>query len=243
MRIDYPVHAQIPQLRSLWKEAFGDEDAFLDLFFDTAFDCRRSRCIVEEDTVAAVLYWFDCQWKDRKYAYLYAVATRKDYRGRGLCRLLMGDTAACLATQGYDGALLVPADEGLMRMYGSMGYGVCTAIREFSCEKGSVPAKLRAVGSEEYARLRRQYLPETGVIQEGPALEVLAAQGCLYAGDDFLYATEGELLGNVDAAPAILAALGKERGSFRVPGEDRPFAMYYPITDGPAPGYFGLALD
>ena len=37
MRIDHPDLGQIPELRQLWKEAFGDSDAFLDAFFMVAF--------------------------------------------------------------------------------------------------------------------------------------------------------------------------------------------------------------
>ena len=33
MIIDQPTAAQQRQLRSLWQEAFGDEDSYLDLFF------------------------------------------------------------------------------------------------------------------------------------------------------------------------------------------------------------------
>ena len=49
MTIDFPSHLQISDLRSLWKEAFGDGDVFLDAFFETAFTPRRCRCITEAD--------------------------------------------------------------------------------------------------------------------------------------------------------------------------------------------------
>ena len=32
MKFDHPTIRQIPQLRQLWQEAFGDSDAFLDQF-------------------------------------------------------------------------------------------------------------------------------------------------------------------------------------------------------------------
>ena len=38
-------------------------------------------------------------------------------------------------------------------------------------------------------------------------------------------------------------ALGVERGVFRAPGGDKPFAMYRPLGEAcPKPGYFGIAL-
>ena len=59
MTADYPAPSQIPQLRTLWKEAFGDTDVFLDGFYEHGFSPRRCRCITESDTVVSVLYWFE----------------------------------------------------------------------------------------------------------------------------------------------------------------------------------------
>lgn len=243
MRIDYPTEEQLPQLWELWKEAFGDDDGFLDSFFDTAFAPDRCRCVTLEDRVAAALYWFDCRCYDRPIAYLYAVATRKAFRGQGLCRELMANTRQLLASLGYNGILLVPGNEKLFQMYAGMGYAVCSHVREFTCGRSEIPATLRTIDAEEYARLRRQYLPEGGVLQEGANLSFLAAQCALYAGEGFLYAEGAELLGNADAAPGILSALDKSSGCFRTPGDDQPFAMYLPLTDSSAPKYFGLAFD
>jgi len=53
MLTDHPASHHIPQLRQLWKTAFGDTDAFLDSFFRTAFSPVRCRCILEEDRIAA----------------------------------------------------------------------------------------------------------------------------------------------------------------------------------------------
>ena len=70
MTIDAPKTAQIPQLRQLWKEAFGDTDTFLDSFFSLAFAPERCRCITLGDTVPSALYWFDCTCRGEKWAYL-----------------------------------------------------------------------------------------------------------------------------------------------------------------------------
>lgn len=251
MRIDYPVEDQLPQLRRLWQEAFGDGEAFLDLFFHIVFSPDRCRCVTVEDSVAAALYWLDCRCQDRPIAYLYAVATGKKHRGQGLCRALMADTHRLLAELGYAGTVLVPGELPLFEMYGSMGYGPCSTIREFTREAGRSRAELRELSAEEFAALRRQYLPAGAVIQEGENLTFLAGLAKFYGGLDFLLcAADGpegltglELLGNADAAPDILAALGKASGTFRSPGPGREFAMYRPLTAGLMPTYFGFAFD
>lgn len=48
----------VPALRELWKEAFGDGDRFLDQFFEGPFAPERSRVAVVEGAVSGALYWF-----------------------------------------------------------------------------------------------------------------------------------------------------------------------------------------
>lgn len=250
MRTGKTDSSRIPGLRRLWQEAFGDSDAFLDIFFRTAFSPERCRCIACDEEIAAALYWFDCALGGQKIAYIYAVATAKKHRGQGLCHRLMADTHARLKEAGYAGAILVPQEESLRRFYAGMGYRDAGGVGEFSCIAGS-PVPLRATGREEFALRRRRLLPEGGVIQEGENLLFLEHQVQFYAGETFLLSAwedQGilhgvELLGDVSAAPGILGALGCREGTFRIPGK-LPFAMFLPLTeDAVRPDYFGFAFD
>lgn len=256
MTIDAPKKSQIPKLRSLWQEAFGDTQDFLDDFWRTAFDTDRCRCVVTDGKVVAALYWFDCQYMKNRIAYVYAVATDEAYRGRGIGHELMENTHQHLAKLSYEGAILVPGSEGLFRFYEGMGYRTCSTIREFSCTtavKDEKEVLLRSIDKTEYARLRRQMLPQDGVVQENENLDFLQTQAQLYAGPGFLLAARKEddrilgveLLGNDAKAPEIVHALGCVQGTFRVPGEGKAFAMYHSLTDNtqPDPTYFGLAFD
>ena len=142
------------QLKMLWHQAFGDGEEFIDLFFRTGFSPDRCQYLTENGQLTAALYWLDCAYRDQKQAYIYAVATHPDHRGKGLCRKLMEMTHQILARQGYTAALLRPADEGLRRMYRNMGYRTATLVSEFDCTAG-VAVPIREIGTEEYARLRR----------------------------------------------------------------------------------------
>ena len=108
MKIDHPAPHHRMQQRRLWQEAFGDTDDFLDSFFRTAYSPDRCRCILDGDRIAAILYWMDCSLENERLAYIYAVVTCPEYRGKGLCRQLMEDTHGLLAARGYAGAILVP---------------------------------------------------------------------------------------------------------------------------------------
>lgn len=256
MIINAPKKSQIPALRSLWQEAFGDTEDFLDDFWRTAFHADRCRCAVIGREAAAALYWFECLHMERRIAYVYAVATAKAYRGRGVCHKLMENTHRHLSKLGYEGAIVVPGSSELFRFYEGMGYRICSTVRELSCIAAVGDIKdlaLRSIGKEEYARLRRQFLPKGGVVQEQENLDFLQTQVQLYAGSGFLLAARKEddrlfgveFLGDETKAPGIVSELACKQGTFRVPGEGRPFAMYHSLTNNtqPAPTYFGLAFD
>ncbi len=238
-------------LRLLWKQAFGDTDQFLDTFFSCGFSPDRCRQLTVDGKLAAALYWFDCSFHGKKIAYLYAVATDKAFRGRGLCRLLMDNTHRHLKHLGYEGALLVPGSADLFALYRKLGYRTCSTVSEFTCKAdGCTPLKF--ITAEDYFLLRQAYLPALSVEPEASMLTFLKEQYFYYKGEDFLLSATAdgdtlivaEFFGNTAAAPAIVGAMGKKEGHFRTPGKEKPFAMYYSFTGKPdKPAYFALALD
>ena len=252
MIFKHPEKEEVHQLLRLWKSVFGEYDGFWELFLDTAFLPDHCRCIVEDGQVISGLYWFDCSCGSDKIAYVYAVVTDPGHRGKGLCRKLMADVHTLLKDRGYSSVMLVPADAHLREMYRKMGYEDCTRVSALTCAAGETTADVRNIGVEDYRTLRRKLLPEDSVLQEGLQLPFLAAQAQLFAGQDFLLAAwlEGntlhgmELLGNTDAAPGILRALGCEKGIFQIPGVNEPFSMIHKLQDSAVvPGYFGFSFD
>ena len=244
MHIDHPTAEQIPQLRALWKEAFGDTDSFLDKFFGKAFSSQRCQCVTDGEQVVAMAYWFDCG----EYAYIYAVATAKSHRGQGICHRMMERIHAILTREGYTGCLLVPGEASLRQFYRTMDYENCGGVREFDAA-ATKALPLRKLDQAEYAALRRRYLPEGGVVQEGVTLDFLACWAEFFDGEDVLLAAvweDGklmvlELLGDQNAAGGVVAALGEESGWFRTPGS-MPFAMYRQLNGKNAPKYFGFCF-
>ena len=310
--IHSPLTSQIPALRQLWKDTFGDSDAFLDVFHETAFSPERCRCVtisehvtqnpiktiienkietaIEDgiehavetaiEKVIAALYWFDCEFQGQPIAYIYAVATDKNYRGQGLCHALMEDTHAHLKKRGYAGAILSPANESLFDFYGKMGYQTCAYAAEleisilnesvlddsiykkelFIYEKNDLT--IRKISKQEFAKLRRRFLPNTAVLQEKENLDFLEKQADFYAGENFLltaqisdtsssqppilekYLHGIEFLGDKAVLPYILQALGCSNGRFRTIGTEKPLGMYLSFKNiDILPNYIGFIFD
>ena len=252
MNIDNPSSTHLQGLKSLLQEAFNDSDDFINSFFNTAFD--KDRCLIsaENGRVVAALYWFDCYVSDRKIAYIYAVAVSKLYRGCGIGKMLMQSAHTRLLLLGYEGVVLVPASKELITFYSKLGYIKSGYKSRICCSASSNKTNISRIGKEEFAILRRKYLPEGGVLQENENLSFLEEQAEMYEGCDFTLVArrEGdlllgiELLGNTDKAPDILNTLGYKEGIFYIMGEDISFSMYYPLRDKNfSPTYFGIAFD
>ena len=172
----------IADLKNLWMEAFGDSAETVDKFFVTGYSPKRCNYLCRDGIPATALYWFDCFVENHKIAYIYGVATAKDHRGQGLASQLLADTHQRLQENGYAGAILVPGEPGLFALYQKLGYRPAAKIGEFSCLRGDTPAEITPIGPEEYAALRRAYLPNGGVVQEAEILEYLQTYAAFYKG-------------------------------------------------------------
>ncbi len=240
----------IDALKRLWKSAFGDEDSFIDMFFETGFSPQRCRSIWEDGKAVAALYWFDGSWQGKRIAYIYALATDPAFRGRGYASRLLQETNLHLRSLGYAGTVLKP-DGALFSFYARLGYETCCYVNLLEAQ-ADTPVPLERISGEEYGVLRRNYLPAGALMQDEAVLDFLGQWMAFYKGRDFLLCAGveagklyvQELLGNGSAAPGILGALGISRGIFRTPGREIPFAMYRSLDDSEgAPAYLGLALD
>ena len=256
MTIKNPTPELVSDLWNLWREAFGDSGEFLDDFFTHAYSPDRCMCALEENELQAAVYWFNCELRGKKIAYIYALATAMAHRGHGIAHTLMAEVHAHLEQQGYEGVVLVPGEGDLVAFYETMGYRTCTQRKEFFCMGAADEVHLRKVTPKEYAQQRRDFfsfIEPSAVLQEGACMDFLATQADLYIGQNFLLAAKGEgdmligleLLGDAQMAPGIVQTLGYVTGSFYTRGAGKDFAMYRPLGSSTLepPTYFGLAFD
>ncbi len=252
MEIKQPTPNDLARLKLLFSEAFGDDGTFNDTFFECAYSPSRAMTVKEDGALVGMLYWFDCEYSGGKLAYIYAVATAKEYRGRGVGKALMEFTHAHLSALGYIGAILKPAEDSLFDFYGKLGYKNATRISEISPESATQGCQFSKISANEYARLRRDFLPSGGVIQEGESIALLSKISEFIRGDDFIlaYSRDGEnlfgyeLLGNDEKAAEILHSLGAKSGKFRIVGNQIPFTMWYQFDkNAPVPEHFGFVFD
>lgn len=249
MIIDNPSPQHMETLGSIWKQAFGDSEEFLNCFFETGFACDRCRCVFREGVPVAAVYVFDCLWQGEKIAYLYALAVEKSHQKQGLSRLLLADTHAKLQQAGYRGAVIEPATEELEAYYRRLGYRPFGGRQEITFTAEGEPVPALALGKLGYEQARAGLMPHGGIAQVGAFTDFLHTQAEFYGGQDFAAAVarEGgfvmEFLGDQNKIPGLLKTLGLEKAIVRLPG-GREKSMYLDFAGREAlPAYFGIPMD
>lgn len=249
--MEFKNSKDIPALRRLWKEAFGDTDEFLDTFFSTAYSPDNCLAAYKDGELAGALYIIDCELESRKIAYIYAVATAKKHRGKGVCKSLFAHTHLYLKNRGYTATILVPGNRELFSFYEKLGYNTYGYLDEFECKKTSGELNFSEISAKEYADLRKNFPPYHSVTLKN--LDFLKTQLRFFTGDDFIFAARkhgntlfaAEFLGNKENAAKTVSAFGCEKGVFRSYGETKPFLMGFKLKTKPLPDriYFPFAFD
>lgn len=252
----HPDPMDVPALKRLWKQAFDDTEQFIGSFFSVAYAPERCLCAMEDEKPVAMAYWLDHQWREHKIAYVYAVATDRDYQRRGICGKLMESLASRLKKQGYYGILLVPATPELVAYYEKLGYVVATTMCHYDVPAAGAPdPELRQITREQYAFYRAQLLPEESVLPGEEVYRFLETYQGFYrcAAGIFCGAVEEteegrllrmqEFLGEPKGMFTAIAAMGCRKAAVRLRG-GAPFGLFRSLTRAKEmPKYFGLPMD
>lgn len=262
--------SDIPALKTLWKQAFDDEDAFIDLFFREAYVPAGLFVLREDGRPVSMAAWFSMTFcRDRRgwpTAYVYAVATDEAARGRGYCRRLLDYMAGALSAIGIECLCLVPGSGELFDFYEKLGFsrGLTNETRQFMVSETDCAAT--AIEAPVYLTVREDFLAEMPYVSYPvPVLEYQKKAARLAGGDLFLLedgAQTGCACASVQNGTAVLhellwpgepergaalvcRALGVCRAQVRTPGTARDFAMVRWLRKPPIPaeGYLGLAFD
>lgn len=212
-------------IAALWRQAFGDtEQAVMD-FFATFPNCL-SYVAVEDGMVVSMVHALPQTLSpDLPAAYLYAVATDKAHRGKGLCRALMAFAEKDLKDNGFAACVLTPGEPSLFRFYENSGYETAFFRRRTPFPGG------RPISAAEYARRRETIVTAPHMVYDEHTL--LYARG-LYGLTFYETATGIAAAGDGYTAECLPEDLGGE-----------PFAMVKWLAEKRAisPAYLGLSLE
>ncbi len=130
-------------LKQIWKRCFGDEDRYIDFYFDNRIWTEEMAVLLVDDTIVSMLAmipadFITAEGETDKTAMIYAVATHPDFRKRGLAEKLMEYSNRYLITKEIPSTMLVPAGEELFDFYRKRGYKETFFIRQIKLTRDEV---------------------------------------------------------------------------------------------------------
>ena len=167
--IRFAEACMLPDLKALWHEAFGDDDAYIDLFYTHRFVPEQTLVWAEHGKPLAMITLLPAHLNTRRGVlaarYIYGVATKQKHRGRGISTALLKH-AADLARQSGELLMLVPSGEGLFAFYRERGFKPFFYLSEliFPCTGDAQPQTLEPVSPAGYKILRDLHLDAPGYV-------------------------------------------------------------------------------
>ena len=116
----------VPALKQIWRECFGDSDEYIDCFFDDMFRSEDMAVLDDGDGPKCMAALLPCTLvlgsDSYQISYLYAMSTLPAAQGRGYATRLLAFAAEHCKARGDAGIALMPADKGLLKWYEGFGY-------------------------------------------------------------------------------------------------------------------------
>ncbi len=110
------------QMRSLWSDIFGDSQQDIDDFFVRIYDPALAFTHTEEGRVVAMLHVVPLHSEAQSIAYIYGVATRAEYRNRGIASALLTSALHNIDSGRYHRTILIPSDQNSAKFYEKFGF-------------------------------------------------------------------------------------------------------------------------
>ncbi len=124
MKISYSDYKN--ELKKLFKEIFKETDSFNEMIFEKKLSEADIFALFCNDEIACVTYAIHFMVKIKneikKCVYIYGVGVKEKYRGRGLSKEILSEIYSYYKDKNISFLYLVPADEGLFKMYEKLGY-------------------------------------------------------------------------------------------------------------------------
>ncbi len=172
-------------LREIWKLCFGDEDSFIDLFFQERDWFHETAVLLYQGKTASMLTMIPVAVTKEtgniiRASMIYAVATHPAHQKRGYADQLIEFANRLQLSQQIPATLLVPAGEALFRYYEKRGYTDGFYVREAILDLNEIQmlkdgiregdssnsrivsdgsyCRITSAGSSKYNETRRQLL-------------------------------------------------------------------------------------
>lgn len=236
---------EIPAQKALWKKAFGDEESYIDTFYNRCAAPEDVLILLEDGVLRSMLALLPLSLalpagSTATSAYLYALCSDPEYRKQGFGRYLLQYVDFYLGERGIESVITVPAEPSLHRFFATMDFAECFATRKIELLAADVgPAaqgdSVSPVDPISYGALREQLLAGSFHAVYSPCLLAYQEEVCHMA--------EGALLRlNVGGSEGCAAVEMSAKGNVIVkelllPADQIPAGLAAIAAAFPAPHY------
>ncbi len=258
--ITFAKDRHIKDIVCVWNEAFGDREEEVLRYLDTLL--KYVLVYEESGRVCGMLTLLPVRMGEKTGRYVYAVATLKECRGKGISTMLLDFAKKFIKEKGEDFLILVPQEGSLVEFYAQRGFEtVCNVIhKEISVSNIQKQDFLaEKISPEEYWNLRKKVLVHKKIVEWEADMLSFAKE--MYGGEFYRINRNGKMLGaafcflhnkvlyikeicgNEDSVVAALVAEFEPKTvDYALFGESgKPYAMMYPKLQKSV--YFAIALD
>lgn len=159
---------EVSRQKEVWKLAFGDDDSYIDFYYDNYYAPDRVFVLEEDGEIKTMLATFPIRLylPDGTYAisaYFYALGTDPKDRNKGYGRRIFGYAEEQLRAKGVDCTTLVPQEPSLFRFFDTIGYGKSFSHRKIELTRHMLPkapegGRIVPATPSRYNKLRDQLL-------------------------------------------------------------------------------------
>lgn len=123
------------QIKALWQEAFDDDDGYIDSFLSENFNERRIILFKNGDEIISMASLFFVEFDSKKAVYIFALATKKEYGGRGVATELLNYVQTLFECA----IILQPEKNGVEKFYQKIGFTLLEAEKFYRiCKENNI---------------------------------------------------------------------------------------------------------
>jgi predicted N-acetyltransferase YhbS len=192
------------ELNRLWAKVFGDDKAVSDRLLDDFAGWNNIYVACDNDRLIAQLLAVPCSVGKHKGAYLYALATAPEYRGRGVMSGLMEFTQKQVSADGVMFFVLIPASASLFKYYSRLGFETgymnSVILEKADLSDDDIPTAnlssdfvIKRIPTNIYLKLRNKFMVD-GVVTFDEVRTALALEEQWYCGCSSAYSRSGYMI-------------------------------------------------
>ena len=166
------VKEDLQRLKVIWKLCFGDEDRYIDFYFDNRDWETETAVLLIDNQIVSMMAMIPVDIAGQSAckfnaSMIYAVATHPDFQKQGLADRLMEYCNHYLLAKQISLTMLVPADNDLFRYYRKRGYKEAFPVRQVELNNYDIEGMTDTLSSGcrlypakpfEYNEMRRSFL-------------------------------------------------------------------------------------